>query len=141
MNNDPELFPNPEQFDPFRFSRIRDEAKADGADQLAALNQFVSVNQTSLTFGFGRHACPGRFFAANEIKMVLANAILRYEIRMPGGRTERYPNMEFAAMVSLDPSRTNLSAFHWWLTCISNNSLFLTRVKLFCSKLRPFELQ
>ncbi|KAJ4422541.1 hypothetical protein N0V82_002769 [Gnomoniopsis sp. IMI 355080] len=99
VNNDPELFPNPEQFDPFRFSRIRDEAKADGSDQIAALNQFVSVNQTSLTFGFGRHACPGRFFAANEIKMILANVLMRYEVRMPGGRTERYPNMEFAAML------------------------------------------
>lgn len=98
VNNDPEIFPNPDHFDPFRFSRIREEAKTGGSADIAALNQFVSVNQTSLTFGFGRHACPGRFFAANEIKMILANVLVRYEVRMPGNSTERYPNIEFAHM-------------------------------------------
>ncbi|KAF3761191.1 cytochrome P450 [Cryphonectria parasitica EP155] len=102
VNNDPEIFPNPEEFDPFRFSRIREEGKA-GA---AALNQFVSVNQTSLTFGFGRHACPGRFFAANEIKMILANTLIRYDVRMPGDNAARWPNLEFAHMVSLNNSST-----------------------------------
>lgn len=100
VNNDPDLFPDPETFDPFRFSRIRDQAKAEGSDQVAALSQFVSVNQNSLTFGFGRHACPGRFFAANEIKMILANILMRYDVRMPGDRKDRYSNIEFGAMVS-----------------------------------------
>jgi cytochrome P450 len=41
-------------------------------------------------FGYGRHACPGRFFAANEIKLILARIVLQYDLRMPGGATERY---------------------------------------------------
>jgi cytochrome P450 len=51
-------------------------------------------------FGYGRHACPGRFFAANEIKMMVANFVLAYDMRHPEGVTERYPNLSFGASVS-----------------------------------------
>ena len=100
VNSDPQVFPSPLEFDPLRFYRLRQEAKARGSVEGAALNQFVSVSQNSLTFGYGRHACPGRFFAANEIKMILANVLLRYDVKMPEGSTGRYANVEFAHMVS-----------------------------------------
>lgn len=102
VNSDPEVFPGPLEFDPLRFYRLRQSARAQGSVEGAALNQFVSVSQNSLTFGYGRHACPGRFFAANEIKMILANVLLEYDVRMPEGTTGRYPNIEFAHMVSDD---------------------------------------
>ncbi len=38
-----------------------------------------------MPFGFGRHACPGRFFAANEIKLVLAQLLLNYDMKLPEG--------------------------------------------------------
>ncbi|KAH7012740.1 cytochrome P450 [Microdochium trichocladiopsis] len=98
VNSDPEIFPNPDKFDPLRFYKLRETAKDSGSVEGAALNQFVSVSQNSLTFGFGRHTCPGRFFAANEIKMILVNAVLRYDFKMPDGCTERFPNIEFAHM-------------------------------------------
>ncbi|KAL6400870.1 putative cycloheximide-inducible protein CIP70 (cytochrome P450 family) [Ilyonectria robusta] len=100
VNSDPEVFPKADEMDPLRFYRLRQDAKASGSVEGSALNQFVSVSQNSLTFGYGRHACPGRFFAANEIKMILANFLLRYEIKNVIGSTKRYPNMEFAHMVS-----------------------------------------
>lgn len=100
VNHDPEVFPDADQFDPLRFYNLREKAKAKGSVEGAAQNQFVSVSQNSLTFGYGRHACPGRFFAANEIKMILANALLRYEFKMPNEEEKRYPNKEFAHMVS-----------------------------------------
>ncbi|KAK8030950.1 ent-kaurene oxidase [Apiospora arundinis] len=43
-----------------------------------------------MAFGYGKHACPGRFFAANEIKLILAHILLQYDLRMPDGATERY---------------------------------------------------
>ncbi|KAK1499410.1 ent-kaurene oxidase [Colletotrichum cuscutae] len=46
-----------------------------------------------MAFGFGRHACPGRFFAATEIKMLIARLLLEYDIRMPEGVMERYKNI------------------------------------------------
>ncbi|KAI1633021.1 cytochrome P450 [Biscogniauxia mediterranea] len=101
VNSDSDIFEDALKFDPLRFYRLRQSAKEAGSVEGAALNQFVSVSQNSLTFGYGRHACPGRFFAANEIKMILANALQKYEFKNNDGSTERYPNIEFAHMVSL----------------------------------------
>lgn len=42
---------------------------------------FVSLSTTYHPFGLGKHACPGRFFAANELKLVLAHLLLNYEIQ------------------------------------------------------------
>ncbi|CAG8756032.1 6412_t:CDS:2, partial [Gigaspora rosea] len=41
----------------------------------------TKVDRSFITFGGGRHACPGRFFAVNEIKMCLHKLILKYNIR------------------------------------------------------------
>ncbi|KAL2185733.1 cytochrome P450 [Thermothelomyces heterothallicus CBS 203.75] len=103
---DPEVFPNADQFDPWRFSRLREEARSAGKAEEAAHHQFVSVSPEVLTFGYGRHACPGRFFAANEIKMIIANFILAYDMKLPDGVTERYPNLTFGSTVSLITSLT-----------------------------------
>ena len=100
FNSDPSIFPKAVEFDPLRFYKLRTQAKDEGSVEKAANNQFVSVNQSSLTFGYGRHACPGRFFAANEIKVILTHAILRYDVKLVDSETKRYPNMEFAHMVS-----------------------------------------
>ncbi|KAF7548892.1 hypothetical protein G7Z17_g6765 [Cylindrodendrum hubeiense] len=105
VNSDCELFPKADEMDPLRFYRLRQEAKAGGSVEGSALNQFVSVSQNSLTFGYGRHACPGRFFAANEIKMIVANFLMRYEVKNVIGSAKRYPNMEFAHMSIPDPSK------------------------------------
>lgn len=40
---------------------------------------FVSTSPTYHPFGHGRHACPGRFFAANELKLLLAYMVMNYE--------------------------------------------------------------
>lgn len=75
--------------------------KSSAAVESAAHNQFVSVSPNSLTFGYGRHACPGRFFAANEIKMILARTLLEWDIKNVGDSQERYPNLEFSNTVSV----------------------------------------
>ncbi|RHZ70081.1 hypothetical protein Glove_275g83 [Diversispora epigaea] len=40
-------------------------------------------------FGSGRHACPGRFFAVNEIKICMHKIILNYHIKTPSGKIEK----------------------------------------------------
>jgi cytochrome P450 len=37
-----------------------------------------------LHFGHGIHACPGRFFASNEIKVVLIELLQNWDIRLKG---------------------------------------------------------
>ena len=39
-----------------------------------------------LIFGHGKQACPGRFFAVNEMKMILARFLIGYEFKYPAGK-------------------------------------------------------
>ncbi|EFQ30219.1 cytochrome P450 [Colletotrichum graminicola] len=110
INNDPEIFTDPEVFDPLRFYKLREgKAHAESGTKAAELvtqAQFVSLGTNHLTFGYGRHACPGRFFAVNEIKMIMANILHNYEIRLPDGVTERYPSVLAGSMSNPDPNKT-----------------------------------
>ncbi|PVH96873.1 cytochrome P450 [Periconia macrospinosa] len=70
---------NPDVFDAFRFQKLGD---AEGN-----LNKYLYVNTdaNSLGFGHGVHACPGRFFAAIEVKLILAHILLHYDIKFADG--------------------------------------------------------
>ncbi|KAK4184221.1 putative cytochrome P450 E-class, group IV [Podospora australis] len=105
VSRDPEVFEDPEEFKPWRFYDMRQQAREAGEAEQAAQHQFVSVNPSVLTFGYGRHACPGRFFAANEIKMIVANVLLMYDIKLPEGQEGRYPNLEFGVSSVPDPTK------------------------------------
>lgn len=96
INQDPEIYPNPEVFDALRFYNLRNE------DDQASLTQLQAayVGVTNLGFSFGKHACPGRGFAVNEIKIVLANFLQNYDMKLPDGVTKRYVNLVFADQVS-----------------------------------------
>jgi cytochrome P450 len=54
------------------------------------------VTKENMGFGYGRHACPGRFFAATEIKLIVARILLDYDFKLPEGQTKRYPNIAIA---------------------------------------------
>ncbi|KAK0639491.1 cytochrome P450 [Cercophora newfieldiana] len=105
VTRDPRIFDDPEEFRPLRFYEMRQRYREEGSVDQAARNQFVSVSSNALSFGYGRHACPGRFFAANEIKLIVATCILLYDVRLAGGATERYKNFEFGTSSIPDPSK------------------------------------
>ncbi|KAL4936871.1 cytochrome P450 [Aspergillus oleicola] len=69
--------PGPEIFDGFRFSKLRDCHSPGGQKHSA-----VSTSEDSLNFGHGPHACPGRFFAIHEIKTLVVNILVDYDIRI-----------------------------------------------------------
>jgi len=56
----------------------------------------------NLNFGHGIHACPGRFFASNEIKTVLVHLLLNYDIKMMDGEKSRPENLYRQLSVSPD---------------------------------------
>jgi hypothetical protein len=49
-------------------------------------HQFVVTSSDSLNFGHGNHACPGRFFASNEIKVVLIELLRNWDFRFLEGK-------------------------------------------------------
>ncbi|KAI9728529.1 MAG: hypothetical protein M1834_007667 [Cirrosporium novae-zelandiae] len=83
INKDPSVYgPNADKFDGFRFYDMRKKEENEEGGDTKSL--FTSTSPTtSLTFGYGKHACPGRFFAANEIKILLVVFLRDYEVRMP----------------------------------------------------------
>ena len=76
---DPKVYPNPEQWDGRRFLRMRETAGQENAAQL------VTTSPEHTGFGHGKHACPGRFFASNEAKVILIYLLLKYDWRLPEG--------------------------------------------------------
>jgi len=102
-------------FDPFRFSRIRNANDPDPIGYKSPEQyQFVSVSKENLNWGFGRNACPGRFFAANEIKLILASILLDFDLAMPEGRKERFENVVVAGGIVPDTTREILLRRHFW---------------------------
>ncbi|KAH8751640.1 cytochrome P450 [Diaporthe sp. PMI_573] len=78
---DDEVYPNANEWDGYRFYNMRlsgEPGKENGS-------QLVSTSPDHLGFGHGTHACPGRFFAANEIKIALIFILLNYDWKLPQG--------------------------------------------------------
>ncbi|EMD34612.1 hypothetical protein CERSUDRAFT_158140 [Gelatoporia subvermispora B] len=89
MHGDDEYYPNAADFDPFRFSKMREDGEG-------TKHQFVSTSVKYISFGHGKHACPGRFFAANELKAMLAYILLNYDVKFE--REGVRPENNWAAM-------------------------------------------
>ncbi|KAG5984138.1 hypothetical protein E4U55_005937 [Claviceps digitariae] len=72
-------YEQPQQFDGYRFYKMR---QIPGKENIA---QLVSVSPQHMGFGYGLHACPGRFFASEEIKLVLCHILMKYDIKLVEG--------------------------------------------------------
>ncbi|KAI1370089.1 cytochrome P450 [Hypoxylon crocopeplum] len=85
---DPEHYDNPLRYDAFRFIRnpngLAQPRQRERGDQL-----LTSVSPSFLAFGYGRHACPGRWFVAQTIKQALAYVVMNYDVELVGGTVRR----------------------------------------------------
>ena len=77
--NDCKVTPDADKFDGFRYARMRE------VPEEAHMHQFVTATSNSLNFGYGKYACPGRFFASLEIKSILARLLMNYEFKFHEG--------------------------------------------------------
>ncbi|KAF8585253.1 cytochrome P450 [Ramaria rubella] len=64
-------------------SEIHLDLDIPGEKEGEARDRMVATNTKFLPFGHGRHACPGRPFAANELKAMMAHLVLTYDIKAP----------------------------------------------------------
>jgi len=68
------VYEDPLRFDGFRFSKMRERSvKKVG---------MVSSSPDHLSFGHGRHVCPGRHFAACELKLMFAHIVTTYDVKL-----------------------------------------------------------
>ncbi|KAF8435729.1 cytochrome P450 [Boletus edulis BED1] len=81
IHHNKDFYENPDVFEPFRFVGMHDE---DGSH---SRHQYTSTSAEFLPFGHGRHACPGRFFAANELKSMLAHVVVTYDVKLQDNET------------------------------------------------------
>ena len=94
IENDPAHTPHPEKFDGLRSYKRRQQtppnARKPGASNEE--HQFSSTEHTILNFGYGKSACPGRYFASLVLKILFAKLLTEYEFRfLPG--TKRPQNI------------------------------------------------
>ncbi|KAF2963105.1 hypothetical protein GQX73_g10472 [Xylaria multiplex] len=83
---DPEYYnKEPKRFDAFRFSRGFEGLDEAGLRARAQERELVVTPTLSfLPLGYGRHACPGRWFAAQTMKQALAYIVLNYDVELTG---------------------------------------------------------
>ncbi|KAK4183892.1 cytochrome P450 [Podospora australis] len=93
---DPAVYPEPETWKGKRFYDLRSST---GNEHVA---QLVSTSPEHLGFGHGQHACPGRFFAANEVKIILAHLLIGFDWRLPDGTEPKIRS--FAFSLGQDPT-------------------------------------
>jgi cytochrome P450 len=73
------LWEHPKKFEPMRFLKLRQQPGHE------AMHQFTSLGSDSPGWGDGLQACPGRVFAGNTLKIVLAHLLMNYDIKLPEG--------------------------------------------------------
>ncbi|KAK1563972.1 cytochrome P450 [Colletotrichum navitas] len=106
---DGEFYENPSTFDPYRFLKLRSGEVEDRLHYSSPEQyQYVSVTKENMVFGYGRHACPGRFFANNAVKMICGQILEQYDIKLPHGVTDRYPNRHTGHFINPDTTKTLL---------------------------------
>ncbi|KAI4597683.1 hypothetical protein KJ359_003958 [Pestalotiopsis sp. 9143b] len=106
IQKDERFIENPDTFDGFRFA----DKKNDEPKQYMQSASTVSPN--NLVFGYGKHACPGRFYAIRKTKIIFCKLALSYAFKWtkePKGRPKEFPvEGQFAPNLSQEISFQSL---------------------------------
>lgn len=93
MARDPTFYTNAQQFDGFRFYRENEDENV--SSRVSMQQDYTGIETGNLSWGNGRFTCPGRWYGAAMIKLIVANLLLEYDISFPAGQTERPPNSKY----------------------------------------------
>lgn len=104
IEHDPYFYPNPHVFDGLRSYRSYMEANKGGGKQNANQFRYTTTGRTNMSFGHGKNACPGRFFASLAVKMVMVKLLTEYDFKfLPG--TIRPSNLMLHEFIVISPSQ------------------------------------
>ncbi|OQE14847.1 hypothetical protein PENFLA_c035G06272 [Penicillium flavigenum] len=81
LHNDKRFYENPEEYQPFRFVA---HSESTAWPQAGDATSFTTTNDKFLAFGYGRHGCPGRWFASHVLKLVFAYIAIHYDVQHIG---------------------------------------------------------
>ncbi|OAQ58685.1 cytochrome P450 [Pochonia chlamydosporia 170] len=104
VSMDPDLYPEPKKFKGFRFHELQkkaqpskkgQDAETGDKERAAPSKAYAASHPSSMAFGYGRHACPGRFFASAEIKAIMVYLLMNYDFKFPEDQPERPPSLLF----------------------------------------------
>lgn len=91
-SKDPTLYASPREFQARRF-----------IDKEWGL--FSSTAAGDSWFGYGPQACPGRWYADVQIKLLLATLLIRYNLAFADGQTKRPPEIKADEKILPDPKQ------------------------------------
>ena len=120
ISKDPAFVTEPQSFDGFRWCRnpkdqhalststcrgsVTDDTHFDSSETekpkqsrhtlslvRSTSTSFVSISASSMHFGAGRQACPGRFFAGCTIKAIFSKILMDYEFKYEHERDQQRP--------------------------------------------------
>jgi cytochrome P450 len=78
-------YKSPQNFQPWRFAGSGScDCPADGTHKDVGRLKADAIDETYLPFGYGKQACPGRFFALKVVKLIIARLLDEYDIKVAG---------------------------------------------------------
>ncbi|KAF5360893.1 hypothetical protein D9756_004514 [Leucocoprinus leucothites] len=87
MHHDAAFYPDPNTFDGYRFYKLgKPDLDAGNENEFHMKHAFASLSTHWVLWGLGKHACPGRFFSAHEVRATVAYILLNYDIGLEGNR-------------------------------------------------------
>jgi len=100
IHENPANYDNPTEYDAFRFNSKVEQTSSTETVNPEALNNtspdatvkptaFANTSFKFTSFGHGRSACPGRFFASDQMKLIFAYIIQNYDIEFLPKRPDR----------------------------------------------------
>ncbi|EMD92325.1 hypothetical protein COCC4DRAFT_129752 [Bipolaris maydis ATCC 48331] len=85
---DETIYENAGEYDAFRYSRPMEEYAQLSEEEKKKVDvlrikqkALATTSFDHLQFGHGRHACPGRFLAAHQLKIILSYMLLHYDFK------------------------------------------------------------
>ena len=80
LHGDPDLYPNPDEFDPDRYKNHRLDAAASAVHP-------DYLQRDHFNYGFGRRLCPGIHVAEQSLFIVVSRVLWAFDIRERTGHT------------------------------------------------------